>query len=66
MSRLRSEQEQDEANAVAWMNDASNEDILRTWFAIQKINGDSMTQLIQRFAQLGFTHAALLAGKDVL
>lgn len=65
MSRLRSEQEQDEANAVKWMNETPNEDILRVWLAIQKMGGDSMTEVISRFSQLGMTHAALLAGKDL-
>lgn len=65
MSRLRSEQEKDEANAVAWMNETDAADILRVWLAIQKMGGDSVSELISRFAQLGMTHAALLAGKDL-
>lgn len=66
MSALRHVQEQDEAGAVTWMKETPTADLLRVWLAIQKMGGSEMQEIISRFAQLGFTHAALLAGKDVI
>jgi hypothetical protein len=60
---LRHEQEQDEANAVAWMKEASVADVKVVWAAIQAMDYKTMPngELISRFAQLGMSHAMLLA-----
>jgi len=47
--QLRHEQDQDEANALLWWESASEADKRLVWAAIS------------RFAQIGFTHVALMA-----
>lgn len=60
---LLSKKEQDEANALKWWRESSEADKLYLWEWIQRGGGgpDSTRELISRFAQLGFTHIALLA-----
>jgi hypothetical protein len=59
--KLRSEQEQDEAAALQWWRETSNEDKLFVWAAIQALGGGPMEDIISRLAQLGMTHVALMA-----
>jgi hypothetical protein len=63
LSKLRAAHEPDEAHAVAWVHNADGADLLRVWLAIQRMKGDEVTELISRFAQLGMSHAVLLANK---
>jgi hypothetical protein len=64
LAALRSEQEKDEAFAVAWIKEMSSADLLKVWFYIQRLGGSNERELISRFAQLGMSHAMLLAGSD--
>lgn len=61
LCKLQFEQDQDEMNAVEWFNRGDTVQELKVWLAIQRMGGDSMTETISRFAQLGFTHAKLMA-----
>ena len=61
---LRHEQEQDEAQAVAWFHKTSHEDKVRLWETIQSMCGNPMAEIISRCAQIGFTHVLLLAAKS--
>ena len=53
ITKLLSEQEKDEAQAVAWVKSTSGDDMLRIWLAIQAMGGTPERELISRFAQLG-------------
>lgn len=60
---MQSEQDQDEMNALQWWAEHSNEVKSDIWDRIQEMGrpDDKMGEIISRFAQLGFTHVALLA-----
>jgi len=63
LNALRSEQEKDEAAAVTWWKDATDADKLRVWARIQQTRSRQIDEVVSRFAQLGMTHIALLAGE---
>lgn len=60
---LRHEQELDEARAVEWVGQTSLPDMVAVWMDIQRMSDKSCRngELIARFAQLGMSHAVLLA-----
>lgn len=64
MHKLLAAQEEDEAQAAAWVKAADGADIPRTWQMIQRLGGTNELELISRFAQLGMSHAVLLAEKE--
>lgn len=61
---LRRKQEQDEANVVQWVNDATNAEILAVLEEIQKPHDNPRHELVSRMAQLGLAHAYLLAKEN--
>jgi hypothetical protein len=64
-AKLLSEHDQDEAHAVAWMREATNEAAVRIWNAIQDLGGTPELEIVSRFAQLGMCHALLLAREQL-
>lgn len=58
------EQEHDEANAVRWLMETPDEGKTLVWEAIQKEPKSKLEDVVLRFAQLGMTHAMLLALKQ--
>ena len=54
--------DQDTAHVLEWHLEASNEEKMRVWMAIQKLTTDDdvIRQIIGRFAQFGFTQISLM------
>lgn len=63
LAGIREKQTEDEADAVRWLRDASNEDFKRVYRAIEEMRNDDepLISAISRFAMLGLIHAHLLS-----
>lgn len=61
---LRSEQEKDEAMCVQWIAQHTDAQLQEIWDRIQKVGATPNEEIVLRFAQLGMTHAILLAGVE--
>lgn len=67
LTQLVALDDQDQAECDAWMRDASTEDKLRVWAAIQRMGGPEkpLAEIVSRFAQLAFSQAmARLMAED--
>lgn len=64
LMQLEQRQDQDVARGVKWWREASAKDKFRVWDEIQKSHNDPVKEIVSRFAQVGATHIALLAGQE--
>lgn len=56
--RLTADNEQDRAECRRWWREASAEDKLRVWDAIQREYDDPVMEIVSRFAQLALAEVA--------
>lgn len=59
--RVISDNEQDRAECRRWWAEATTEDKLRVWHAIQQEYADPVLEIMSRFAQLAFAEMAVKA-----
>lgn len=56
---LQSQTDQDWAECREWFQEASNQDLLDVWMAIQRENDDPAMEIMSRLAQLKFSEMYL-------
>jgi hypothetical protein len=57
--KLRSIQDEDQANAQKWWDETDDIEKLKVWLAIQKPHDDPIQRIISRLAQLAYTEMAI-------
>lgn len=61
IEELKKEQKLDMDRALAWWRGASEQDKVLVWKEIQRHHQDPVTEVLARFAQIGFTQVSLQA-----